>query len=76
MEESLFDLEMQVGEMARNPEKWPATLTLEAFKKLVRDNPGEFHGVNYSDRVKFLQDNGYEITRDNMMDSRLSAKQR
>lgn len=33
----------------------------------------EKHGVNYSDRIKFLQDNGYELTRANMIDSDLSA---
>lgn len=31
-------------------------------------------GVSHTDRVKFLQDNGYDLTRSNMMDSSLSAR--
>lgn len=31
-------------------------------------------GVNHSDRIKFLKDNGYEVTRENMIDSSLSAR--
>lgn len=32
-------------------------------------------GVNHTDRIKFLKDNGYEVTRDNMIDGSLSAKE-
>lgn len=32
-------------------------------------------GVMYKDRVKFLKDNGYEVTRANMMDANLSVRQ-
>lgn len=31
-------------------------------------------GVDHESRVKFLKDNGYEVTRENMVDSELSAK--
>ncbi len=31
------------------------------------------HGVSFDDRIQFLKDNGYELTRANMMDSSLST---
>lgn len=35
---------------------------------------GERHGVNHADRIKFLQDNGYEVTRENMINPNLSHR--
>jgi hypothetical protein len=43
-------------------------MTEEEFDRL----PGK-SGVNFNDREKFLRDNGYEITRANLIDSSLSA---
>lgn len=31
-------------------------------------------GVNHKDRIAFLKKNGYEVTRENMIDSSLSTK--
>lgn len=33
------------------------------------------YGVNHDDRIKFLKDNGYDITRENMVNPDLSARQ-
>lgn len=46
-------------------------LTEEDFDKIPRS---EKHGVNHTSRRKFLRDNGYPITRDNMV-ADLSAKE-
>lgn len=32
-------------------------------------------GVSHADRIDFLQDNGYEVTLENMIDVQLSARQ-
>lgn len=37
------------------------------------ENISDFHGVNHTDRTKFLQDNGFEVTRENMVDHRLAT---
>ena len=33
-------------------------------------------GVNHEDRIQFLEANGYEVTRENMINSELSAKEK
>ena len=46
-------------------------LSADEFIKLS-DHRG-WRGVNYSNRVKFLQANGYEVSRENLMNAELSA---
>lgn len=46
-------------------------------EELVTDmlaNRDSYIPVNYDDRIKFLKDNGYELTRENLVDPSLSAK--
>ncbi len=50
-------------------------LTDEEFGELIKDHHN-FVGVNYEDRIKFLNDNGYEVTRENMIDGTLGTKPR
>lgn len=50
-------------------------------KKLTREEVSEIElsrgtvGVDYEPRKKFLQDNGYELTRENFMDITLNTKE-
>lgn len=44
----------------------------DELQAYMRKNP--YLGVNHADRTKFLEDNGYEVTRENMMNVELSAK--
>lgn len=48
-------------------------LTDEEVMEILRDSPNDFHTVNHEDRIQFLKDNGYEVTRENMV-ADLSAK--
>lgn len=48
-------------------------VTADEFKSLVDKH--NFVGVNHEDRIQFLEDNGYEVNRKNMVDPELSAKQ-
>lgn len=52
------------------------TMSREDFDKIVATNYSSFRGVSYKDRVKFLEENGYEVTRENLIDPELSAKPR
>ncbi len=46
-------------------------VTAEEFEKL-RVKQGHL-GVNHEDREQFLKDNGYELSRENLVDASLSA---
>ena len=47
-------------------------VTREEFRQSMIDDG--FTGINFEDREKFLVDNGYEVTRKNMLDSNLSHR--
>lgn len=49
-------------------------ITLEEFNDITSNNLNVIVGVNYKDRVQFLRANGYEVNRENLMNSELSAK--
>lgn len=48
------------------------TMTEAEFDEISMDDKVP---VAYEDRVKFLEDNGYAVTRENMIDVQLSARQ-
>lgn len=48
-------------------------VTRKEFTKLANKNG--FTAVAYEDRVKFLREHGYKVTRKNMIDVNLSARQ-
>ena len=41
--------------------------TKEEFMTLYAENTAAFVGVSYDDRVQFLEDNGYKVTRENLL---------
>ena len=49
-------------------------LTEDEFRELAMPTNDSFRGVMHEDRIKFLKDNGYELTRENMCNPDLSAK--
>lgn len=49
-------------------------LTDDEFDELLSENTNNFVGVDHEGRTKFLEDNGYEITRENMVDSTLGVR--
>lgn len=70
------DWEVEVGLFARDEQvaKGKDKITREEFLELSDKNPNGFLGVDYPVRVKFLKDNGYEVTRDNLINPNLSSK--
>lgn len=47
----------------------------DEFTVLLADSKTEYVGVNHEDRVEFLKNNGYEVTRENMTNPELSVRQ-
>lgn len=70
------ELERQHGLLFPDSEKYPLDkkMTVAEFRELIANNPLDFAGVNFEDREKFLRENDYEVTRENMIDRELSAK--
>ena len=50
------------------------TMSREEFDNIVKSHMSEFTGVDYKNRVKFLEANGYEVNRENLINAELSAK--
>ena len=70
------DWEKEKGAFANDTKKYPGNkkMTESEFMDAFLGNQTEFTGVNYEDRVKFLEDNGYKVTRDNLLNPELSSK--
>lgn len=74
----ITDIEKASGFIARNKKSLPKKINnVDEFIDYVipRLNNGEFVGVNYKDRVQWLEANGYEVTRAHLIDASLSTKQ-
>lgn len=71
-EDKLFtDLEKQFGVVFEGDYITVSKLTEKEALELFTE--GKCIGVTFDDRVKFLEDNGYEVTRENLV-TNLSAK--
>lgn len=67
---TIKDWEQEKGVIVRGAQ--PLTkLTEQEFNDIP---DGEKTGVNHKDRIQFLKDNGYEVTRENMINTELGAK--
>jgi len=74
MNKKFEDLEIETGLFARERGKYGSrTYSREEFDAIVKADFHGFAGVNYKYRVKFLEVNGYEVNRENLMDGNLSA---
>lgn len=69
---TIEELEIEKGYVILGDVDLKEKLTDEEFISLAETNG--FHGVNFEDRIKFLKDNGYEVTRENLIDSSLSCR--
>jgi len=70
---TIKELEIAYGVVVKDIKVDPNTnITVEEFEELILT--GKTVGVNHEDRVNFLQDNGYKVTRENLIDPELSAK--
>lgn len=67
-----WEKELGVINIKASAEVLQSKLTKEQFIEAWGDEVPQ--GVNHKDRVKFLEDNGYEVNRQNMADASLSAK--
>lgn len=69
--------EKELGLFALTEKKFDtsASLTKEEFKEIYLSNHADFIGVDYEVRVKFLQDNDYKVTRENLVNPELSVRQ-
>lgn len=75
--EIITEVEIKSGFVARNKKLLPKTTDVDEFMEYVipRIDTAEFIGVNYKDRVEWLEANGYELTRANLINPNLSTKQ-
>lgn len=71
--EVITKLERETGFVAIDPKDIPSTEDSGEFMQHALK--GRFVGVNYEDRVKFLKANGYEVTRENLVNRELSVRQ-
>lgn len=49
-------------------------MSLDDFREVVKS--GKFIGVDHEQREQFLKENGYEVNRENLIDTSLSTKQK
>jgi hypothetical protein len=70
--------EIEKGLFAVDESAYDSTqmLSEEEFMQLWVDGEGQFVGVSYEDRIQFLNDNDYEVTRENIVNADLSVKPR
>lgn len=75
---SLEDWEKQRGFLTVDRKKYPANkkMTAEEVDVLLHDTPGATMGIMFEERIKFLEDNGYEVNHKNMLDSSLTVVQK
>lgn len=58
---------------AATPELLNKQMTEDEFIELLTSDHNNFHGVNHADRIEFLQNNGHQVTRENMVNHKLST---
>ena len=75
-QEIISEIEKETGFVAIKREDLPATLDRDDYLSYVTSNIDKFIHVNYSDRIKFLNENKYAITFKNLIDSSLTATQK
>ena len=67
-------IEKETGIVAYDAKDLPDIKDPAEFSKHCFANPSKFIPVNYDVRIKFLQDNDYEVNRKNLTDGTLSTK--
>lgn len=70
----ITQLEQDSGFLALDKKTLPKETDLDSFVKHAINNQHEYIGFNYKDRTKFLEDNGYKLTRENYINADLPTK--
>jgi hypothetical protein len=73
---SLKTLEKERGVLFTGDVDLSKRYSEEEMDELLASDPTKYVGVDHEDRTKFLKDNGYDVTRENMVNSDLSARQK
>jgi hypothetical protein len=73
---TLKTLEKERGVMFIGDVDLSQRLSEEEMDELLAKDYTTYVGVAHDDRTKFLKDNGYDVTRENMMNPDLSARQK
>ena len=63
----ITDIEYEAGRVALDPSRLKGLETVQDLLDDHTENHDAYWGVNYDDRVEFLQKNGYDITRENLV---------
>ncbi len=76
MSKNITYYEKQHGVIASDRKKYPEDLELTQaeWDKIWEEDWRDFTGVNYEDRIKFLEENGYEVNHANMINPELSHR--
>jgi len=72
MKDTISEFEKETGKFLFDVSELPETR--EEFDELTADL-NKWFGVDYEYRVKFLEENGYELTRENVIDAHLPVRQ-
>lgn len=75
MADLVTNIEKKTGIVAREAKHSADFKTAEQLMQDYTDHPERYVGVSYNDRVAFLEKNGYKLTRQNLINADLSAKQ-
>lgn len=68
---TIGEFEKEQGKLLRGDVDPTQEISMSEFTTLSQTNG--FTGVDHAKRIEFLEANGYEVTRENMVDSTLSA---
>lgn len=73
---TIAEWEREKGVMFLDARKHPVNkkVTEDEFMEILQTSEGEYRGVTHDDREKWLKDNGYDVTRANMLDPDLLPK--
>lgn len=74
MANDITKLEIDAGIIARDPKRLKDIKTATDLQQDFEANGSEYVGCNYEARAEFLEANGYEITRENLIDGNLSVR--
>lgn len=71
---SIAEFEKEKGLIFKNIKDDSKKITEDEFNKMIEDI-NSWVGVDYALRLAFLKDNGYEVNRENLINSSLSVRQ-
>jgi hypothetical protein len=67
MSDLITKVEKDAGLVAHDEKRVAKFKTVDELMADWGENPSEYTGVSYDDRIKFLKANGYDVTRENLL---------